>query len=170
MAQRLEPESGTLGYRLKAAARAAGKKPEVIAAEMKAMGTPTSAVSIRRWWKAGNPGGRSPRGPELAAYAEVVGCSVEELMGNGGTLPRAVMDALLVIARGLQAGQGIEQAAERALGKAPEEELLVTQEVEVMRRFFRDLGALTDQDLRALLADLHRRAREQGRRGGSVLQ
>lgn len=174
MAKGPEPEEGSMGWRLKAAAKRSGKSAEEISQELKQQGVPISPTSVRRWWRAGNDGGRYPRGRELVAYAAVVGTTVEELGGNGDILPESVLGALVVMARHLAAGATLATSAEKALGQPgvmlPEEEARLATEAEVMRRFVRDLGALTDQELKAILRDLHERAHQSGRRGGSAIQ
>jgi transcriptional regulator with XRE-family HTH domain len=173
MARGPEPREGTLGWRLKRAAKRAGLTAEDIAHSMKQKGVNSSPTSVRRWWRAGNEGGRNPRGPELATYAALCSTTVEEITGNDEHLPASVLDALVLISRGLLAGESVAASAERALGQpgvmSREDEARLAPEAEIIRRFLRDLGALTDADLRAVLAEIHQRARQEGRRGGEAI-
>ena len=97
----------TLGGRMKAAARRAGKNAVQIAAEMG-----VDVVSVRRWGAAGTgtKNARTPTAENLATYARVTNTTVEELLGDTAVGDRLLLDRLTMIAERLMAGLDVSAA------------------------------------------------------------
>src|SRR5678809_751191 len=101
MARRTEP---TLGVRMKAAARKAGKSGVQIAEEMG-----VNVVSLRRWW--GDR--RRPTWENIRDYARAVGSTPEELSGDGESESRRIAEYVLQVANALMEGASVSEAVEK---------------------------------------------------------
>jgi len=98
----------SLGGRMKAAARRAGKTAVRIAEEMGEMGVPVNVVTIRRWW--GDR--RRPTWENVSAYARAVNTTPEALEGGAATQNRALSERILQVADALMGGAQVSEAVE----------------------------------------------------------
>ena len=165
MAAREKLVEGSPGWHLRQAADRAGKSAVELG---KALGV--DQTTVRRWWRWGtSEDGRELGGKKLTAYARACGVTAEEALGEvERPSPRSVQMALVRMARGLAAGQSVEQVMEAMVGEppTPEEVQRLTVPLQTMRRYFQSLAALTDEQLLSEIERLEHGL--QGRRGGAL--